>query len=52
MDTTTESIAKAPLPTEKTLRRRTNLPYQVYRFVAINVKMIKIIAKGHPPLAD
>lgn len=51
MDTATESIAKAPLPTEKTLRQRKNLPYQVVRFFAINLKMIKIIAKGHPPLA-
>ncbi len=47
MDTVTESIASAPLPTEKTLRRRTNLPYQVLRFLAINIKMIKIIARGH-----
>lgn len=47
MDTVTESIASAPLPTEKTLRMRKNLPYQVLRFLAINVKMIKIIARGH-----
>lgn len=47
MDTSNESIASAPLPTEKTLRRRANLPYQVVRFAAINLKMIKIIARGH-----
>lgn len=47
MDTATESIASAPLPTEKTLRRRRNLAYQAVRFLAINVKMIRIIARGH-----
>lgn len=47
MDTTAESIASAPLPTEKTLRMRRNLLYQAVRFVAINLKMIKIIARGH-----
>ena len=47
MDTATESIASAPLPTEKTLRRRRNLAYQAMRFLAINVKMIRIIARGH-----
>ncbi len=47
MDTVSESIASAPLPTEKTLRRRTSLMYQAVRFVAINVRMIRIIARGH-----
>ena len=47
MDTVTESIASAPLPTEKTLKMRRNLPYQAVRFLAINVKMIRIIARGH-----
>jgi len=47
VDTATESIASAPLPTEKTLRRRRNLAYQAVRFLAINVKMIRIIARGH-----
>jgi hypothetical protein len=47
VDTVTESIASAPLPTEKTLRRRRNLAYQAVRFLAINVKVIRIIARGH-----
>lgn len=47
MDTVSESVAAAPLPTEKTLRRRSNLAFQALRFVAINVKMIRIIARGH-----
>ena len=47
MDSATESIATAPLPTEKTLRLRANLPYQFYRFLAINLKMVRIILHGH-----
>jgi hypothetical protein len=41
------NIAQAPLPTEKTVRRRTALPTQLYRFGAINLRMIGIILKGH-----
>ncbi|MGB7983307.1 MAG: hypothetical protein WCF36_21200 [Candidatus Nanopelagicales bacterium] len=47
MDTTQASIAKAPLPTEKTVRNRTNLAVQTWRFAAVNVRMIKMILKGH-----
>lgn len=42
-----EAIASAPLPTEKTLRRRRNLLVQAMRFVAINLKMIRVIRRGH-----
>jgi hypothetical protein len=41
------SIAAAPLPTDKTVRSRTSLPTQLMRFGAINLRMIKIILKGH-----
>jgi hypothetical protein len=41
------NIAQAPLPTEKTVRKRTALPTQLYRFGAINLRMIGIILKGH-----
>jgi hypothetical protein len=47
MDDAETSIALAPLPTEKTLRARKSLPVQMVRFIAINIKMIRIIAKGH-----
>lgn len=50
MDATTatgESIASAPLPTPSTLRMRQNVFYQLFRFVAINLKMIRVIARGH-----
>ena len=47
MDTTDESIATAPLPTSKTLRVRKSLIAQLVRFMAINLKMLKIIRKDH-----
>ncbi len=47
MDNVDASIAHAPMPTPKTIRSRTNLPMQAYRFAAINLRMVKIILKGH-----
>lgn len=47
MDNETESINEAPLPTEKTLRFRRNLFLQLWRFTAINLKMLRMIRKGH-----
>lgn len=37
----------ATKPTRFTLFFRTFLPWQAWRFVWINVKMIKIIGRGH-----
>jgi hypothetical protein len=34
-------------PTAFTRFWRTFLPWQLYRFVAINLKMVRIIARGH-----
>jgi len=45
-----ESVLKAPLPTDKTLEYRKSLWIQLFRFLAINLKMIKMIRKGHHPL--
>jgi hypothetical protein len=42
-----DSIASAPMPTPKTLRRRRNLAIQLVRFAAINLKMMRVIARGH-----
>lgn len=50
MENPNESIARAPLPTEKTLKQRKNLVLQLFRFIAINLKMIKMIRKGHHPM--
>jgi hypothetical protein len=47
MDDAESSIARAPLPTLRTLKARTNIFMQILRFVAINLKMIRIIVKEH-----
>lgn len=44
---TAERIADAPLPTRSTLRMRQNLFVQFWRFVRINLKMMRIISSGH-----
>jgi len=50
MENPNESIAQAPLPTEKTLRFRKNPLIQLWRFAAINLKMVNMIRKGHHPM--
>jgi hypothetical protein len=45
MDNAESSIAQAPLPISKTLRARNNLFIQGWRFIAINVRMVKMILK-------
>lgn len=41
------SIAEAPLPTAGTLRRRKSLIYQATRFVAFNLRMMKMVTRAH-----
>jgi hypothetical protein len=47
MDSANESISHAPLPTAKTVRSRKNLVFQIWRFAAINLRMLAMIRKGH-----
>jgi hypothetical protein len=47
MDDAARGIAEAPLPTRRTLRARSSLPYQVMRFVAFNARMLRMVMKGH-----
>lgn len=47
MDAAESSIAQAPLPTPETIRTRTNLLVQAWRFAAINLRMIRMVRKGH-----
>lgn len=47
MDNTNERIALAPLPTERELRRRKSLFRQAARFVALNLRIVRMVAKGH-----
>lgn len=46
MDHATTDIENAPLPTPRTLRLRQSLPYQIWRFITLNIRFAKIIAKG------
>lgn len=47
MDNVDERIAAAPLPTAATLRRRKSLPVQLVRFALINLRMMRMVRKGH-----
>lgn len=40
-------LSKAPLPTEKTLKQRRSLPLQASRFVVFNLRIMKMVLKGH-----
>lgn len=42
-----ERIAVAPLPTPRTLRRRSSLPVQIWRFALINLRIVRMVLKGH-----
>ena len=36
-----------PRADRRTIRRRTSLPLQLYRFVAINLRMAKMVRRSH-----
>jgi hypothetical protein len=35
------------MPTERTVRMRTNLPFQAVRFGAVSLRMMKMVLKSH-----
>lgn len=39
-------LSAAPLPTAKTLRKRRSLPAQLLRFVAFNLRIMRIVLRG------
>ena len=41
-----ERIQAAPLPLPKTLRQRSSIPIQLWRFALINLKIVKMVTKG------
>lgn len=47
MDDADRSIAEAPLPTLKTLRLRKSVPYQILRFIAFNIRMLRMVTRAH-----
>lgn len=36
-----------PVPTRRTRALRTLLPWQLYRFLVLNIRMLRMIAKSH-----
>jgi len=42
-----EAIAAAPLPTPKTLKNRKNVFYQFFRFMAFNVRILRVVGMSH-----
>lgn len=40
-------FASAPVPTRWTRRLRTFIPWQLVRFAVINLRMLRLIARGH-----
>lgn len=42
-----KDVSKAPLPTEHVLKRRHNLGYQFGRFVAFDLRIMRMVFKGH-----
>lgn len=47
MDNVNEQIAQAPLPTDRTLRRRNSLVIQTVRFLALNGRIMRMVRHGH-----
>jgi hypothetical protein len=44
---TAADLSKSPLPTARTLRRRQSLPFQFARFVSFDLRIMRMVAKGH-----
>ena len=44
---TDPSAYEAPMPTARTVRLRTNLPLQAWRFAAVSLKMTRMILRSH-----
>lgn len=42
-----DRIATAPLPTPKLLRARKSIPFQLFRFVVLNIKILSMVHKAH-----
>lgn len=42
-----EQIAAAPMPTRRTLWLRRFIPVQLVRFVVTNLRMVRMVTRGH-----
>ncbi len=41
------NLSGAPMPTQKTLHRRQCVPFQLTRFAALNLRILRMAMKGH-----
>ena len=39
-------LTGAPRPIDKTLKMRKNIPFQLWRFLSLNIRMVAMIFKG------
>jgi hypothetical protein len=44
---TDPSAYEAPMPTARTVKLRTNVPLQAWRFAAVSLKMTRMILRSH-----
>lgn len=47
MTRTAERISSAPLPTARTLWMRSFIPYQLWRFAWLNLRMLRMAHMSH-----
>ncbi|HEX7662790.1 MAG TPA: hypothetical protein VF444_25265 [Pseudonocardiaceae bacterium] len=47
MNATEERLTAAPLPTSRTLWIRSFVPYQLWRFAWLNLRMLRMAYKAH-----
>ena len=41
------TFTQSQVPTDKEIKARTNLLVQLIRFISLNLRMLKMITKGH-----
>ncbi|HET7725273.1 MAG TPA: hypothetical protein VFK68_11585 [Propionibacteriaceae bacterium] len=44
---TVADLSRSPLPTRRTLARRQNLLIQFVRFLSFDLRILRMVAKGH-----
>ena len=45
-DVPVTDLSRAPLPTDKTLRYRRNIPAQTWKFAVFNARIMRMVLKG------
>jgi hypothetical protein len=46
-DTSVADLSRSPMPTTRTLRYRQSLFVQFFRFVAFDLRIMRMVLKGH-----